>query len=51
MIKINGTKTIKSILNDINKKVRLLIIKIKNSEKHQETVLFIIKIDLIILIF
>ncbi len=41
-------KTIDSTLSDNNKKVKLLIIKTKNFEKHQEIVLFIIKIDLII---
>lgn len=48
MIKINGMKTINSTLSGNNKKVKLLIIKTKNSEKHQEIVLYITKIDLII---
>ena len=48
MIKINGMKSIKSTLNGMKRKVKLLILKMKNIERPQEIALFITKIDLII---
>jgi len=41
--------SIKNTLKDNSKRVRLLIIKIKNIEKDPEIILFITKIDIIIL--